>query len=213
MAHSEINCIRHVSFFSNLPEKTLKRLVKISRHRQFFKKGDFITTPADPKALMFIDEGRAKVYTLGANGKEKLLYFINAGTIDGIENLFAPANLPKYVQATQDTWVCSMQHDDFQNLLKSAPVLTLELLNEIGSKLSATEVSISRRNLLEARDRILAYFQDWALEAGSNEFDLPLKKQEFASLIGVSPETLSRNLRTLEQQGEIKMQGKHITLL
>ena len=70
-----------------------------------------------------------------------------------------------------------------------------------------------RRNSLEAGPRLYASLKDYADEAGSDTFTLPLKKKDLASLLGITPETLSREFSKLKKDGYIAAKGKQITIL
>ncbi|MBP2057537.1 CRP/FNR family transcriptional regulator [Lactobacillus colini] len=213
MTHSPINCLRQVYVFKDISDKTLSKLATVSTHRQHYKKGDFIVTPESQDGLIVIDQGQAKVYTLSDNGKEKILYIAEQGSINGQSNLFNSEQIPHFMQATSDSWVCSIKRNDFQNFLKSNPEIAVNLLNSIGSRLLSLEINNSRRDLMNSKDRIYSYLTDWHNEAKKDTFPLPIKKSEFASLLGISPETLSRQLKKLVTEGKIKMKGKMITLI
>jgi CRP/FNR family transcriptional regulator, anaerobic regulatory protein len=43
---------------------------------------------------------------------------------------------------------------------------------------------------------------------GSNEFTLPMSKKDLASYLGTTPETISRRLSDLEENGYIKQKPK-----
>lgn len=211
--HSPLNCLKQVTIFKNVPDDTLEKLTKVSTHRVHYKKGDFIATPNSDTGLIVIDEGQAKVYSLSSNGKEKILYIANQGSINGQDHLFSNEKISRYMQATEDTWVCSIKHHDFQNFLENSPQVAISLLNSIGSRLLNLEVNNSRRDLMKSKDRVFSYLLDWRKDAGQDSFTLPIKKAEFASLLGITPETLSRQLKNLVNDGKIKMKGKKITIL
>lgn len=213
MTHSAASCLRRIPIFKNISDETINSLTQVSTHREYFKKGEFIATPDSQNSLIAVDQGKAKVFTLSKNGKEKILYIAKQGSINGQDNLFNNHKMARYMQATEATWVCSIKHDDFQNFLKSSPEVAVSLLNSIGSKLIDLEINSSRRDLLKAKDRVFSYLQDWSKEQTADEFTLPIKKIEFANLLGITPETLSRQLKQLVAEKRIKMQGKKITIL
>ena len=213
MTHSPLQCLKQVTIFKNVPDDTLDKLTKVSTHRIYYKKGEFISTPDSQNSVIAIDEGKAKVYTLSDDGKEKILYIANKGSINGQDNLFTDQKISRYMQATEDTWVCSIKHDDFQNFLASTPEVAISLLNSIGSRLLSLEVNSSRRDLMNAKERIYSYLLDWQKELGTDNYTLPIKKSEFASMLGITPETLSRQFKVLVKEGKIKMNGKRIQVL
>lgn len=211
--HSAVACISQVGLFSKLSDSILKKIAPISTHQEHFPKGSIIRRPGDGKdGLIFMDEGSAKIYSLNAEGKETVLGVLNQGDFDGQLNLFQDNNNENFVQALQDTYVCFINRKDFQNLLKKTPDLALNLLNSFGQKLVAIETKSIRRNSMSAKERLLAYLEDLAKKQESRTVQLKLKKKDLASYLGVTPETLSRQLKSLEKDELISVEGKRIKI-
>lgn len=212
--HSPLECLSNIALFSDLPENLRKKLVTISTHQEYYPKGSLIRQPDDGKdGIIFLDKGSAKVYNLNEAGKETVLNVLNQGDSDGQSSLFKKEDNENFVQALDDTWICSMNRVDFQDLVRNTPDLALNLLNNFGEKLVTIERNSVRRNSLEAKDRILAYLQDLANKEGSNIVSLKLKKKDIASYLGVTPETFSRKLKELEKDGEIRVDKRQIEIL
>lgn len=212
--HSAIACLSKSPLFKDLPLRLRQKLVTISSHQDFFPKGSLIRQPLDGKdGMIVIDQGHAKIYSLNAAGKETILAILNKGDSTGQENLFNPNSHENFIQATTDCLVCSMKRNDFQALLKETPDLALTMLNDFGQRLAAEEKNIVRRNSMRAGERILDYLQEQGAQAGRATFKLPLKKKDLANYLGLTPETLSRQLTALQRAGQIVVQGQTITLL
>ncbi|MCF6166686.1 Crp/Fnr family transcriptional regulator [Furfurilactobacillus rossiae] len=200
--------------FSKLNLETLTSLVPASKHRQWFPKGTLIKQPLDNNDGMFvIDQGSAKVYSVSDTGKEKILYMMKPGDITGQETLFSQHQTDYFIESLEDSYVCSVSHQAFQQVLRESPELCLNLLNNFGDKLVAVERNSVRRDTLLAKDRVLSYLTDKLENAPSNTFQLPVKKKELASFLGLSPETLSRQLKALQNDGVITVSGRHITFI
>ena len=213
MSHSAIDCISRLELFSQLPSDLKESLVNISTHRKLYPKGSFIDQPgADQLAMYVIDQGLAKVYTTSIDGKDKILYLLKSGEIAGQKNLFRQDKINSYIQAVEDTWVCSIKYHDFQQLLEQSQSLSLAMLNNFGSQLTEIEQNSARRDLLDAKERLLAYLTDIAAEKGTNQFHLPLKKKELASLLGVTAETLSRQFKSLADEGKLEYANRLVKL-
>lgn len=214
MTHSPITCIRQTEIFKNLPNEMIKKLVPISIHQEYFSKGSIIRRPGDDKdGLIFIDRGSAKIYSLNKDGKETVLGILNKGDANGQQHLFQDTQRENFIEALQDTYVCSIKRKDFQQLLARTPDLVLNLLNIFGEQLAAIETYSIRRNSLEAKDRLLAYLKDLAQKQGSPRIKLNMKKKDLASYLGITPETLSRKLKNLVKEKRIKVFGRTIILL
>lgn len=211
--YSPIACLSKAALFTDLPIELKEKLVTVSEHQQKFPKGSIIRQPDDGKdGMIVIDQGKAKVYNLSKDGKEVVLGILQKGDIEGQQHLFKQSESENFVEAVEDTWVCSINRADFQNLLQKTPDLSLKLLNNFGEKLVAIEHNSVLRNTLDAKERILAYLNDLANEQGKNEVKLELKKKDLASYLGITPETFSRKLKELEKDGKIEVHGRWIKL-
>lgn len=214
MTHSPIACIRQAEIFKNLPTEMIEKLVPISTHQEYFAKGSIIRRPGDNKdGMIFIDQGSAKIYNLNEDGKETVLGVLNRGDANGQQHLFQNTHQENFIEALQDTYVCSIERKDFQKLLKHTPDLALNLLNIFGEQLVKIETYSIRRNSLDAKDRLLAYLTDLAKKQGSKTIKLKLKKKDLASYLGITPETLSRRLKKSAKENRIKLSGRKIILL
>lgn len=212
--HSAVVCISRVDLFSSLSPDALKKIAAISTHQKYFPRNTIIRQPGDGKeGMIFMDEGSAKIYSLNEDGKETVLGVINKGDYAGQQSLFKEPNHENYIQALQDTYVCSINRDDFQNLLKKTPDLVISLLNNFGEKLVVAETNSIRRNSMNAKDRLMDYLVEQSQKLRTARFTLPLKKKDLASYLGTSPETLSRQLKLLEKEGRIKVNRREITIV
>lgn len=162
--------------------------------------------------MIVIDSGHAKIYSLNEDGKETVLGVLAKGDSTGQENLFSQKDHENFIQATEDCLVCSMNRQDFQKMLNETPALSLTLLNDFGQRLIMAEKNTIRRNSMNAQDRVLDYLKEEGTRAGSVSFTLPFKKKDLANFLGLTPETLSRQLNSLQSAGKITVNGQQITL-
>lgn len=212
--HSPIACISKAALFADLSKTMKEKIVPITTHQQYFPKGSLIRQPLDGKdGMLVIDRGSAKVYNLSEDGKETILGILNQGDIEGQQNLFKKEGNENFIQALQDTWICSMNRRDFQHLLKSTPELAVTMLNDFGKKLVTIERDMAIRKSLDAKGRLMARLRDLAKDQGTNYVTLLLKKKDLASYLGITPETLSRQFKTLEKEQKIEVHGKHVKIL
>lgn len=213
MTHSPFKCVQGAPIFRGLDDTAITELAKISVHQQAVKKGTVLYDPTTQlDRMMIVDSGRIKVYQLNENGKEKVLYMLRDGAIDSEAALFANRNHLNYAEAVEDTKICSIGRADFQALLRQETDVALNLLNILGDRLTELESVSALTGNLKSKNRVLAYLQQIGQEKQSRDFDLPVKKKELASFLGITPETLSRQLKQLEADGLLVLAGKHVTL-
>ncbi|MFC6182029.1 Crp/Fnr family transcriptional regulator [Lactiplantibacillus daowaiensis] len=214
MTHSAFKCVQGAPIFQGLAADDIAALAKISIHQQLFRKGTVLYDPTTLlDRMMIIDQGRVKVYQLNENGKEKILYMLRPGNIDSEAALFAQRPHYNYAETVEDTRICSISSHDFQQLLHRVPTLAFNLLNVLGDRLTALEAMSAQTSNLDAKDRLFQYLQQVSHEQAQATFQLPVKKKELASFLGITPETLSRQFKTLVAAGLITVAGRSITLL
>lgn len=213
MSHSAFKCVQAAPIFKGLADTDIEELVKISVHQQLVKRGTQLYAPTTPlERMLIVDQGRVKVYQLNANGKEKALYMLRPGAIDSEAALFTRRQHFNYAEAVEDTRICSIGRADFQDLMQRVPQVALNLLNILGDRLTALESVSALTGNLKSKNRILVYLQQVAQEQQANPFELPEKKKELASFLGITPETLSRQLRQLVAEGLLEIKGRQITI-
>lgn len=213
MSHSAFKCVQAAPIFKGVADTDIEELVKISVYQQLVKRGTQLYAPTTPlERMLIVNQGRVKVYQLNANGKEKVLYMLRPGAIDSEAALFARRQHFNYAEAVEDTRICSIGRADFQDLMQRVPQVALNLLNILGDRLTALESVSALTGNLKSKNRILVYLQQVAQEQQANPFELPEKKKELASFLGITPETLSRQLRQLVAEGLLEIKGRQITI-
>lgn len=87
------------------------------------------------------------------------------------------------------------------NLLEAAGTNHLMLLERI--------VHLSRRN---TREKLLAFLSDYARNTRSNEFDIPMTRQEIADYLAVERSAMSSELNKLKRENIIDFKNNHFIL-
>ncbi len=211
-------CVQLVPLFDGL---TLDDQMEIQRKTRFrtFGKGDIVFSPASEPQLTIVARGSMKVYRISPNGREQLLRVVEPGGYEGEARLFdndgadaAPShNL--YGEALGDTKVCILRRSDFMELLGTHPQLSLRLLSAVAGKMARAEEQTQFLAMGRVEERLATYLLDLSRgEGGSPRIRIPMTMRELASYLGTTPETLSRKLRFLEEEGYIARRRRDILI-
>jgi len=92
---------------------------------------------------------------------------------------------------------------DLKELMKRHNSLSLSMLASMGQWLAEYYNRFMTLSLHSVRNRLEFYLNDQAKKRNTNEIELGLRKHEVASNLGVRPETLSRTIKQLEEDGLI----------
>ncbi|WP_455676301.1 Crp/Fnr family transcriptional regulator [Pseudoscardovia suis] len=212
-------CVQLVPLFDGL---ALDDQMEIQRKTRFraFGKGDIVFSPASEPQLTIVARGSMKVYRISPNGREQLLRVVEPGGYEGEARLFendgaddadaAPSdNL--YGEALADTKVCILRRSDFMELLGTHPQLSLRLLSAVAGKMARAEEQTQFLAMGRVEERLATYLLDLSRgEGGSPRIRIPMTMRELASYLGTTPETLSRKLRFLEEEGYIARRRRDI---
>ncbi|MBU2580723.1 MAG: Crp/Fnr family transcriptional regulator [Alphaproteobacteria bacterium] len=226
MAHDPIhlgrnNCatcaIRHRAVCGALADEELKELGAIGRMRQF-KAGDIILADEEPTTFFAnIVSGVIKLEKTSADGRQQIVGLVFPP--DFLGRAFAKSN-PYFAQAATDVEACTYPHTAFENMLKKHSGLEHRLfentLNELDAarewmfvlgRKSAQEKVASFLHLIAKRQSMVGCSHGHAENepSGASRFDLPLTRADIADFLGLTIETVSRQLSNLKRQGTIQL--------
>ena len=189
-------------------------ILQLERQTQFWevKKGQTIYFPGDvADALFMLKSGKIKVSRFSADGKEIIIIILGPGEIFGELALSGQEKREDIARATEDTILCSMRVDQFENMMVNNPKFHLEITKLIGARLSRFERRMERLIFKSAEQRIGSFLRDLAEEHGrailysseEKEIRFTLTHQEIAQLTATSRQTVTTVLGKLESGGII----------
>jgi CRP/FNR family transcriptional regulator len=162
-------------------------------------------------AVASIRTGLMKLTTVSAEGREQIVGLAHPG--DFIGRPFAEA--PSYsAVALGEVQLCMFGRQEFERFLGQHPQLAVALLRR-----TLDDLDRARRTMLllgrgSAEQRVAALLLTFArnVEACAR-FDLPLGRQEMADVLGLTIETVSRQLTQLRRDGVIDLAGRRGVIL
>ncbi len=207
--HSDNACIRRVPIFENLTDNDFMLLSK-AVHSEKYSKGEYVFHIGEQSdALYVIHKGVVKITKVAESGKEHILRFLFPGDFDGQFALFNEEYHYADAEVMEDTVVCKIHRDDLRSVMIQNPEIAYRLVVVMSERLKEADEWIGAISLLDVEKRLAKVLLIYSAKYEPNEpFDLPVPKKDFASLIGVVPETLSRKLSLFEDQGLIELKGR-----
>ena len=207
--HSQDLCIQVVPIFNHLEVEQMEEIMKVTKFTSY-KKGEVLYREGDTSDFLYIvSKGKIRIYRLSESGKEQLVRILNPGDFTGELALFRESIHESYAEAMSETNVCMISRNDLQGLLLKYPTISLKVLSEFSNRLEKSEKQTTRFATEKVETRIGLFLAE-CLEKGNNsmEIELPMSKKDLASYLGTTPETISRKLADLEEEGYIKQKAK-----
>lgn len=180
-------------------------IVEIASTRSF-EKGEMIYRAGDKGGTLFVlHTGRAKIYRLNANGKEQVLRLVEPGEFIGELSLFSSIPLTDNAQALEATTMCILQGERLKELMTKYPSIAFRVMDELSRRLQKAENRIEDISLSSVNKRVARALLE--LSEGKQVINLPMTKGDLASQLGMTQETLSRKLASLQEEGLIVLKG------
>ncbi|MFC4024624.1 Crp/Fnr family transcriptional regulator [Oceanobacillus longus] len=202
------SCVSLVPIFNHLENDQMNEIMTTAQSVSF-KKGEMIYHAGEQSdSLYIVNKGKVRIYRLSESGKEQLVRILNTGEYTGEYALFNESNHESYAEAIMDTSICKIKRSDLQMLLLKYPSISFKILTEFSKRLDQSETQTTRFATEKVETRIALFLAECVdNEAQTDEFILPMSKKDLASYLGTTPETISRKLADLEEQGLIKQKS------
>ncbi len=200
------NCIEMVPIFSHLSKDEMTEIALITR-QQTFNKGELVYLAGDKgDKLYVIHVGKVKIARLSEAGKEQVIRVLGPGEFMGELSLFSGSVLTDNAEALEETSICLIEADKVKRLVEKNPLIALKIMEELGQRLEKAENLLQSITLLGVERRLAKALLEMA--DGGNMINLKMSKRDFASHLGMTQETLSRKLSSMQDMGVIALQGQ-----
>ncbi|QLF92645.1 Crp/Fnr family transcriptional regulator [Pseudomonas sp. ABC1] len=206
--------LRSHHLFEPLADEQLDELIADSQLLSL-DKGDILFLQGEPAhSFFFVISGAVKIYRLTPDGQEKVFEVI------GERHTFAEAMMlmdtPNYVASSQALGPAQLYrfpNATYMRLLQSNSRLTFALLGKLCIRLHQRINEIETLSLKNATHRVVRYLLTQLARGDGQELELPMARQLIAGHLSIQPETFSRIIRRLIDEGIITQQSRTIQVL
>lgn len=159
-----------------------------------------------------VRSGRIKLSRIAPNGAEKVIEVMGPGQTFAEAVMFMTVReYPVNAEALVETEVIGFDADAFLALLRGSPETCLKLLGGLSMRLHRRINEIEALSLQNATLRVISFLANSLPPADAVPvIRLEVQKKVLASRLSVQPETLSRVLHALGEQGVIEVVGAEI---
>jgi CRP/FNR family transcriptional regulator len=202
--------VRDQAVCAALDEAELAELASIGQHRSYTRGQTIFAAGDDSIACATLISGAAKISAIDAAGTERIVALVHPAGFLG--QLFA-GTAKHDVTALSDARLCVFPREGFERLMDRHPRLTRSILERTLAELDASRALADLLGRRDVKARLAGLLLALARAASpspcgmAEEFDLELSREEMASLLGTTIETISRRLTELERGGIIERKG------
>lgn len=209
-----IDIISGISLFRGLPVPHLEKLTDILVDQTFDRSVRIFSEGDEALGFYAVISGRIKIFKLSPQGKEQILHIYEAGNIFGEVPMFAGGTFPASAETMEKSRVFFFSRQSFLKMIRREPILAMNMLAELSRRLRHLSRLIEELSLKEVPGRLAAYLMLLSEKSGNLEtLNLDITKTQLAGILGTIPETLSRILSRMINQGIIEVNGRTIKIL
>ena len=182
-----------------------------------YEPGQALFRQGDPcMGVYIVEAGTVAERRDDAQGNSAVVRLRHAGDTLGYRDFLTGDRCSNSALALADCSVCFIPKDSVRALLDRNPALGLLFLRKLADDLHSAEDTILHHAALPMRKRLvhlllsLKEHYGEMTDEGVLKLELPLARQEIASILGSRPETITRTIHALEEDGVAVFSGRAV---
>jgi len=176
-------------------------------------KGEFLFHRGDAaRGFYIVVHGQIKLAMPAQPEMEKVVDLLGPGKSFGAAIMFLEGRYPVSAQAVADSSVLLIPSRALLPAIERTPLLARRMLAGLSMKLHGLIKDVEEYSVQSALERVLGFLGGLVMSAETSvppiQIRLPASKRVIASRLNLTPETFSRLLHKLTEQGIIEVQGR-----
>jgi CRP-like cAMP-binding protein len=210
--HQEV--MKTVPLFMDLKESDFIQIVK-GTTECVLKGGDVLFSQYQPASdFFYVVDGEIKISLLSVDGSEKVVDIIKAGSTFAEAIIFKGlGGYPVNSSALSQSVVLKINAENYMDVLSHSTDACFKVITSLSVRTHWLVNEMERLSLHNASYRLINYLLE-NVGNGTNEMKITLSvpKHVIASRLSITPETLSRTLKSLSKKELLEVHEKHIIL-
>jgi CRP-like cAMP-binding protein len=205
-----------INIFADMSEAEMRQLAQRTVMRRYTR-GQAIIQQDDPlDAIYLVKEGRVKLCRYSSAGRVQIIALLERGDIFGERGL-AGSDTATHCEAFDDSLVCLLRRQDFEDLIRSKPELALRVMKGLATRLRQAEEAIESLAFHDVPDRLATLLAQLADAYGEphpqgRRLALRFTHHDLASMIGATRETVTNVLNRFRDEGLVTIDERHIII-
>lgn len=187
--------LQQIQIFSSLQRDEMKTLESYST-LSTYQKGEYLFLQGDrSQHLMILIDGVVSIYKHDSKGNEVVIGYFNRYALLAEAATLRKTPLPSSARFHTDGQVLKIALEGFESLMLRHPQLSYEIIHSLLDKIDLLQQNIHFNLAASAKEKVLNFYEK------NPKLVRDLKQYEIASILGMTPETLSRNTTRLSKEG------------
>ena len=214
-SHCEMCAARSVSICQAMPDDCMGVLDSMAVKNAANKGQVFIVEGDEANTLFNITAGTAKIYKLLGDGRRQIIGFLSVGDFLGL----APGKrYPFSAEAITTMKYCQFKRTRMEEVFAEYPAMRRKILDIASNELAEAQEQMLLLGRKTAEEKIASFLlgrlrRAQALGGGGSSVDIPMSRHDIGDFLGLTTETVSRNLSKMKNAGIISLKGTSTVVL
>lgn len=206
--------LKKLRLFSDLPERDIKRLASLAKHRRYPGGAVIIETGDPTRSLYIIADGRVKIRRIWENGKEVIFSILKKGDIFGEMAFLEEIPRSADVVTITPSDLIEIEKRDLEAIMEANKILMHNLIKTLVRRLVAADNIIERLALENVYERLTHFLSEQAEKGPSGRLVIKggITHTQLAAIIGASREMVSKIMKVLTDGGFLTKKGKDLII-
>ncbi len=195
-----MNRIKEIPFFSHLDKDGLKKLNDISTIKRYNSKEILFFEGEEPRYLHVLLDGIVRLYKTNHKGTQVFLHqFLPISLVAELAN-FENIPYPATAEFITRGEILRIDYKKLEDGFFKNPDISFQIIKSLAGKLKIMSEVVTNEIILTSEAKIAKFL----VEHG--ELFVSLRNTKVASLLNITPETLSRTLTRFKKRGLIRVE-------
>jgi CRP-like cAMP-binding protein len=206
----QLEFIKSIPYFSGLGQAELDSIRKYIFEKKAGR-GEILLFEGEPaETLYFVVAGVVKVFKTSADGKEQIFHIIRPGESFNDVPVFNVGENLTSAEAMGAVVLNVIKKSDVELILREHPQVALNVIQVLSQRVQHLVSMVEDLSFRHVTSRVAKILLEYA---GDGTGEKPrLTQQEMAAMIGTAREMVGRSLKTLEEEGTIRLERHRIII-
>jgi len=212
-----LKILHNLPFFRSLTHDAIKEINNVFNDTKYHKDDTIYFSGDRSTRLCVVASGSVKLMKHNEDGKEILIDILKQGEFFGNLDPFGGMYNEETAVAQLPSCIMKIDSENFRKILHKYPVASLQVLDIIAKRLREAQEMIRQLSTHSVENRIAYTLIKLAEKLGAEKdigllLQIPLSRNDLASMTGTTPETASRIISKFKEEGVIQTGRKWIAI-
>jgi len=212
--HDDIaDSLAELPHFRGLDRELVEAVAGISNEREYRPSEPIFRQSESCRGFFVIRQGRVRLFTATPDGREQIVHSLREGQSFAEAALFNLGIFPVHAEAVANpTVLIEVQGKPFLELFYAERRLAAAMVGSLCQRMLSLVQRVDELSASNAAARLARHILRMPSRGSPITVELSSSKKDLAGLLSITPETLSRLLRSWREEGTLATEGRTLVL-